>query len=339
MLEQKLWLETCSDYIPALTCAFTFLFHEKEKRQVENKGIQTKKRKSRNITTADIDKIVGAAFDLSPGYAGNLRRFFCVDCYNKKKPRNPDICEMEDLALAKIRPFSPNIMKSYCDPFDDTELKINASDEILDGILLLANYALPVSEVLKEKSEFEIHRDIKCNVEEWKQEFEKVIGVDSDIAYWKTIFKYLHQFRADELVWVLLLMLPTIDEDRINKWKDSIENIQSTKTISEIESTRSSTSYLMQFRDELSDLERTSRRDLTNRSEIFDTVSVLDLQSAYFHLDCFKQLSQTRLRPADVCLIYLMAMLEPDYQGIMLEDIEDNLKVKFKGPKGGYIRC
>ena len=169
-------------------------------------------------------------------------------------------------------------------------------DETYDGILLLSSYARPVSEILKDRGQFEIHAEFKHCVKSWISELDRIMQNSPDLKV--AIFLYLHQFRENEMVWWLLATLPTIDLEEVKKWIATFGDISSEKTILEIITPNEKTDFLLDFKNKF------SRLNASNLKNVYDNVSGFDLQCAYWHIDYFKQFSRTPLRSDDIFLTY-----------------------------------
>ena len=256
-------------------------------------------------------------------YAGKLRRYVC-DLSNANN---------KCIKLPKIMPFKAKILKYEC-----SKHGIEVPEDILDTILLLSNYSLPVSVFLNEQTDVDIHPKIKREVNEWIQNFNAIISTDNsstNLSYWKIIFKYLHKFRINNLVWGLLVMLPTVEQKKIQKWFNSFSNISFTsqKSILETLDLQRDFAFLLEFRKDLIDLAEDSNNEINDINDIWKLVSVIDLQTAYFRRTYFKKFSTYRIRPDDVYLIYIIeTALGTDDQQIILKEIKDASKVKLKIP-------
>lgn len=203
---------------------------------------------------------------------------------------------------------------------------IYISDETYDGMLLLSTYALPVSEILKEKSNFEIHKQLRREVENWIKEIDTTMEKDSDLK--ARIFMYLHQFRDDEFTWWLLASLSSIEKEKIEHWIDELHNLPSERTTEEMLAPPQKIKALLDFYDKF------PRLNASNLKTAYNHISVYDLQYAYFHIDYLKQFSRTPLRQNDIYLTYLiLATLKQWPQELILEQIvsasKANLPIDF----------
>lgn len=259
-----------------------------------------------------VDEVIHELFGINMSYASDFRKLFFPSSRCKENNELREKC----IKQYKISHFNYKLMVSKCN-----SKGIRLSNEIRDGMLLLSTYALPVSEVLKENSEFEIHEQLRNEVKKWIDAIDTVMKNDSDLK--ARIFMYLHQFRTDEFIWWLLATLSSIKEGKINHWIDELHNLPSEKTTGEMLAPPPKTKALLDF------YEKFPRLNASNLKTIYNHISVFDLQCAFFHIDYLKQLSHTPLRPNDIYLTYLiLATLKQFPQELMLEQIAAESKAR-----------
>lgn len=209
------------EYEPLIQCVIQFFVQAKESDRIK---FQSK-----------IDEIISELFNINTAYAGKFRKFY----FPSDRSRNDPEPLGKSLNHCKIGHFNFKHMASICEEND-----ISISDEYRNKILLLSTFALPVSEILNEKSQYEVHADFKRKVDGWTSEIDAVMEKNPDLK--ASIFMYLHQFRASEAVWWLLATLSSIDEERIKKWIDSFRYVPSEKPILDLVEPARETSFLLE---------------------------------------------------------------------------------------------
>ena len=289
--EETFCIEEYPEYFPVIYTAIRFFLCEMEK-------IKVKPRE-------EVDKAISALFNINKSYASDFRKLL----FPRNKCREKDNLRDKCFKQYKISHFNYDLMVSVC-----KDKKIPLFDEMRGGLLLLSTYALPVSEILKEKSNFEIHKQLKCEVRHWIEEIDAIMGKDSDLK--ARIFMSLHQFRDDEFTWWLLAALSSIDEEKIKHWIDELHNLPSEKTTEEMLTPPQRIKALLDFYDKF------PRLNASNLKTAYNHISVFDLQCAYFHMDYLKQFAHTPLRRNDIYLTYLiLATLKQWPQELILEKI------------------
>lgn len=286
--------------------------------------VQAKKRGRINLQS-EIDKIISELFNINTAYAGKFRKFYFPSNRSRNGPEPLD----KYLNRCKISHFNFKQMVSICG-----NNRINIPIEDRNKILLLSTFALPVSEILNEKSQYEIHADFKRKAEGWASEIDAIMKNIPDLK--ASIFMYLHQFRESEAVWWLLATLSSIDEEKIKKWVDSFRYVPSEKPILELVEPAKEASFLLDF------YKKFPRLNASVLNTVYSNISGFDLFCAYDHIDCFKQFSHTPLRPDDILLTYLIiTTLNECPQEGMLEQIakasKANLPINFCPTDEVYI--
>lgn len=197
--------------------------------------VQAKKRGRINFQS-EIDEIISELFNINTAYAGKFRKFY----FPSNRSRNGPEPLGTSLNRCKIGHFNFKQMVAKC-----SKNGIGISVEDKNKILLLLTFALPVSEILNEKSQYEIHADFKREAESWASEIDAIMKNNPDLK--ASIFMYLHQFRESEAVWWLLATLSSIDEEKIKKWIDSFRYVSSEKPILEMVESTKEASFLLDF--------------------------------------------------------------------------------------------
>lgn len=291
------------EYKLVIQCVLHFFLQAKERGRIKFQS--------------EIDSIISDLFNINAAYAGKLRKLYFPSGGNQHSVESSD----ERLNCCKISHFNFKRMASICETYG-----IRIPDEARDEILLLSASALPVSEILNDKSELEIHQGFKTAAKSWMDEIDIIMKDNADLK--ASIFMYLHQFRDNELIWWLLATLCSIEEEKVRKWIDVFDNIPSEKSIRESAEAAEKTNFLMDF------YKKFYRLNASNLKLIYNGISGFDLICAYRHRDYFKQFARTPLRQNDVYLSYLIvATLKQHPQELMLEQIASaskaNLPIDF----------
>lgn len=291
--EKTFCIDEYPEYYPVIYTVIRFFLRELEKM-------------GKHIRPAEgVDYTISLLFGINGSYASDFRKLF----FPNKKCKEDGSLRNKCFGQYKISHFNYKMMVSECERHH-----IYLSDEMREVILLLSTYALPVSEILKEKKRFEIHKQLEREAKQWIKEIDAVMECTPDLK--ARIFMYLHQFRANEFTWWLLATLPSIDEEKIAHWIDELNDIPSEKTSRELLFPPKRLAALLEL------YEKFPRLNASNLKTAYNHITVFDLQCAYFHIDFLKQLSHTPLRRDDVYLSYLMlATLKEWPQDLMLEQI------------------
>lgn len=272
--------------------------------------LQAKKEK-KIAHLSDVDHDIAYLFNTNNVYAGKLRKFYYPTREQKKSKSSKD--DLEEITIGHFDFYRlKELVKQH---------EMDICDESYEVILACANLALPVSEVLKEVSNFNIHTGIKEKVKGCIKEIDLIMRDRKTLKI--SLFKYLHQFRSDELVWWLLATLPTIDELKVKKWISSFGNVTSNKEILTLINSAEKYGYLLEFNHKF------RRINEKNHKNIYDNILALDLLCAYAHIDYFEQFAHTGLRADDVYLTYLIvSTLDSNSQEVILEQIGHASKAK-----------
>lgn len=301
--ERRLYINEYPEYGLVLQCIIELFLQEKEKNKKE-------KGKDRITLLSDIDEEIAYLFNTNSVYAGKLRKVYCSG-----GNRKADFSE-KYLREGSIEHFNFGRLKSVF-----KRRKIEISDEICDKLLRLSTLALPVSEILNKESKFEIHTEVKVKIEEWKHEIDLIMETRQSLKV--SLLKYLHHFRENELVWWLFTSLPSVKEEKVEHWIDSFGNIPSEKTILELIDSAEKCGYLLDFKNKF------YRINEKNHKNVYDDITGFDLLFAYVHIDNFKQLACTPLRPVDIYLTYLItATIKQCPRELILERIAADSKAK-----------
>lgn len=259
-----------------------------------------------------VDEYVGELLQTSAANASNLRKIY----FNGDRNENASDCSLKHLKMSKVGFFDFEKMMNIC-----KENGIDISTQNRDELLLFSTCALPVSEILNEKSKFGIHADFRVQIKAWIHEIDVIMKKNPNLKI--ILLKYLHKFRENELVWWLLSSLPSVAEGKVKHWIDSFGNIPSEKTILELIDSTEEYGYLLDFKNKF------YRINEKNHKTVHDEVTGYDLLSAHIHIDNFKQLACTPLRPVDVYLTYLIAAtIKHCPQELILEQIAAASKAK-----------
>lgn len=152
-VEKKLFcVNEYKEYEPVIQCALKVFLQAKKQGRIK--------------FFSKIDNIIGNLFAVNSSYAGKFRKLY----FPTSRNQNNEALYIECLTKCKISHFNFRLMISEC-----RKHNIYISDETYDGMLLLSTYALPVSEILKEKSNFEIHKQLRCEVEHWIEAIDEIM--------------------------------------------------------------------------------------------------------------------------------------------------------------------
>lgn len=288
------------EYWPVIRCVFILLFQAKRKGRIGHIG--------------KIDDIFSSLFNVNTTYASKFRKLYSRRLKGIDDPELYDEC-MNHIKIGHFN--SKRMISTYSSLIPNDSLR---------GLLLLSNYAIPVSNILNESGKYEIHADFKREIKSWTSEIDKIMQGNPNLK--AAIYMYLHQFRENELVWWLLATLPSIGKAKIEEWIHVFDAIHPEKSILEIIRLTEKWLFLLDFKNKL------PRLNASNLKNVYDNVTGYDLQCAYFHIDYFKQLSRTPLRQDDIYLTYLIiSTLEEWPQELMIEQIASaskaNLPIDF----------
>lgn len=302
LLRDSFCIDEYPEYEPLIQNVLQFFVQEKKRGRI---SFQSK-----------IDEIISELFNINTAYAGKFRKFYFPSSRSRSGTEPLDKC----LNRCKIGHFNFKQMVSICG-----KNRISISIEDRNKILLLSTFALPVSEILNDKSQYEIHADFKHDAKNWISEIDTIMKNNPNLK--ASIFMYLHQFRDSEAVWWLLATLSSIDEKKKKEWIDSYRYLPSEKPILEMVEPAKETSFLLDFYNKF------PRLNASVLNTVYSNISGFDLFCAYDHIDYFKQFSRTPLRPDDILLTYLViSLLNECPQGLMLEQIEKASKANLPKP-------
>lgn len=261
---------------------------------------------------SQVDEYVGELLQTSAANAGNLRKlYFSGDRSKKTADYNS-----KHLGISKVGFLDLEKMIRICKEND-----VNISERARNELLFFSTCALPVSEILNEESKFGIHADFRIQLKAWIDEIGAIMKKNPNLKI--AMYKYLHKFRENELVWWLLASLPSVAEEKVKRWIESFANVPSEKTILELVGSTEELSYLLEFKNKFNYINE------KNHKNVYDEVTGIDLLFAHIHIDNFKQLALTPLRSVDIYLTYLItATIKQCPQELILEQVASSSKAE-----------
>lgn len=325
------------EYYPAIVYAIKLLLDEKRERKCKSKCESSQRNydTDKKITLAEIDEIVGTAFNISGEAAKAIRLCYCKKSLGETEKEKPFRSQ-----------FNPCLFAELC-----KKIKYVVSKEDLDAILVLIDFARPVI-TFYDKSNWTIfHEKSKELVDEYSDILNKICKNFPNTSYWNIILRYIRNMRdEEEEILYLLATLPTIRSYKVNALKQKIGAMQSSLSIEEIELNEKRFGYLKDLEEDLQKLYDKKgaryknacdwdvlRRDILGESNAkikkkktdgFMNLSMFDLYFFWCNREVFFKISYYPIRPEDIRVVFrYMTKLDGETQLEVLNAIVEEDKI------------